>query len=305
MCVFPNACPPSLPPSGHTHGDILATTESYKGGKASCVCFSTSFQCFNSLSVISEFTGPVLQEQICVYTLLRAGMTFNKNNNRRCLDLLAAMETGISQRLLLCWWCPQKKQRGPTGSCLRDRPGSFLHWRPPLQRRVSCERTNQEAVECYSEPKACVKSTVSLFTRLQTGCLGEKCLFVVQTLIKIRISSSVFINMLGMPFYSLFISLCNFDYSVYVYSKHPPSCAAWQWGGWCGNCCMPHRGCCCCCYCTDGAACCCCCFEGALIPPRPSSVVVFVWFTFRWNGSRAKFGLLCWPLRIINKPYCE
>lgn len=64
-------------------------------------------------------------------------------------------------------------------------------------------------------------------------CLGEKCLFVVQSLIKIRISSSVFINRLCMLFFlnSLFICLCDFDYSVYVYGKHPLSREAWQGGG--------------------------------------------------------------------------
>lgn len=47
-------------------------------------------------------------ESRSVFTL--GGMTFNNNNNRRCLDLLAAMATGIRQRLLLCWWCPQKNR---------------------------------------------------------------------------------------------------------------------------------------------------------------------------------------------------
>lgn len=72
---------------------------------------------FNSPSVASEFTRPVLREQICVYT---HSMTFNNNNNRRCLDLLAAMATGIRQRQLLCWWCPQKN-RGANWQRLWDR----------------------------------------------------------------------------------------------------------------------------------------------------------------------------------------
>lgn len=50
-----------------------------------------------------EFTRPVLREQLCIYTLLLTGMTFNNNNNRRCLDLLGSMATGIKQKLLFCW----------------------------------------------------------------------------------------------------------------------------------------------------------------------------------------------------------
>lgn len=86
------------------------------------VCFLTSFQSFDLLSVISDSTRPVLQQQICVYTQLLTGMTFNNNNNRRCLDLLATMATGISQRLLLCWWCPHRKIEGANWLCLWDRP---------------------------------------------------------------------------------------------------------------------------------------------------------------------------------------
>lgn len=71
----------------------------------------------NPPSVTSEFTRPVLREQIRVYT---RSMTFNNNNNRRCLDLLAAMATGIRQSQLLCWWCPQKN-RGAHWQRLWDR----------------------------------------------------------------------------------------------------------------------------------------------------------------------------------------
>lgn len=103
------------------------------------VCFLTSFQSFDLLSVTSESTRPVLQQQICVYTLLLTGMTFNNNNNRRCLDLLATMATGISQRLLLCWWCPHRKIEGPTGSVCGIEPFSLLWW-PPLQHWISIRK---------------------------------------------------------------------------------------------------------------------------------------------------------------------
>lgn len=85
---------------GHTQQDISVGIKSHN--RNSLVCFLVSFQLFYLLSVISEFTRPVLREQICVYTQLLTGMTFNNNNNRRCLDLLATMATGIRQRLLLC-----------------------------------------------------------------------------------------------------------------------------------------------------------------------------------------------------------
>lgn len=93
-----------------------------KSHRGRCIVFVFQ-QVFSAsmLSVILEFTRPVLREQICVYTQLLTGMTFNNNNNRRCLDLLATMATGISQRLLLCWWCPQKNG-GANWLCLWDRP---------------------------------------------------------------------------------------------------------------------------------------------------------------------------------------
>lgn len=62
------------------------------------------------------------QDQSCGNrSVLLTGMTFNNNNNRRCLDGTVAVETGISQGLLLCWWCPQKN-RGANWLCLWDRP---------------------------------------------------------------------------------------------------------------------------------------------------------------------------------------
>ena len=74
-----------------------------------CAPPPTPTSLYISMSLISQFTRPVLREQIRVYSLLLASRTFHNNNNRRCLDLQAAMATGIRQGLLLCWWCPQEE----------------------------------------------------------------------------------------------------------------------------------------------------------------------------------------------------
>lgn len=120
------------------------------------------------------------------------------------------------------------------------------------------------------------------------GCLGERCLFVVQALIKIRISSSLFTNMLCVHY----LFLCHSDGSVYVYCKQPLSCEAEHWWGECGgNCCIPGKGRCC----FEEASCCC--FEGLLIP-LSHLCCCFCLPCFVSNRSRAEFILLFWPLTV-------
>lgn len=186
------------------------------------------------------------------------------------------MATGIRQRLL-CWWCPQKN-RGANRLCLWDRPVFIaLVATSAALNFIRKDKLGGSRLLLLAQ-SLCEIHCQFVYPIQSRLCLGEKCLFVVQTLIKIRISSSVFINRLCMLFYSLFISLCNFDYSVYVYCKHPLSCEAWQWGGWCGNCCMPSRGCCCCCcFCGTG---CCCCFDGVLIPLSRPVLLLFLFCSF-------------------------
>lgn len=116
--------------SAHTLDDIAICIKYHKSRHV-LFCFFKAGS-FNLPSVTSEFTRPVLREQIRVYT---HSMTFNNNNNRRCLDLLAAMATGIRQSQLLCWWCPQKN-RGAHWQRLWDRTVPAPQ-RPPLQRWVS------------------------------------------------------------------------------------------------------------------------------------------------------------------------
>lgn len=161
--------------------------------------FLQSFQRSYSLSVISKFTRPVLREQICVYTPFLTGMTFNNNNNRRCLDLLAAMATGISQRLLLCWWCPQKN-RGANWLCLWDRPVFIaLVATSAALNFIRKDKLGGSRLLLLAQ-SLCEIHCRFVYPIQNRLCLGEKCLFVVQTLIKIWISSSVFINRLCMLF---------------------------------------------------------------------------------------------------------
>lgn len=108
---------------------------------------------------------------------------------------------------------------------------------------------------------------------LNRPCLGEKCLFVVQTLIKIRISKfcfckhalcAFFVFFLSFFYDSLFISLCHFDDCVYVYRKQPWSCEAEEEEGRA----FSRR----CCFCFAGTSCCCCCcFRWSHHSPKPSS----------------------------------
>lgn len=208
-------------------------------------------------------------------------MTFNNNNNRRCLDLLAAIATGIRQRLLLCWWCPQKN-RGANWLCLWDRP-VFIALVATSAALNFIRKDKLEGSHLLLLAQSLCEIHCQFVYPIQNRlCLGEKCLFVVQTLIKIRISSSVFVNRLCMLFYSLFISLCNFDYSVYVYCKHPLSYEAWQWGGGCGNLLRASQRM-LLLFLWDWLLL----FWWSSNSPKPSSVVVVdvVWFIFSWNGS--------------------
>lgn len=66
-----------------------------------------------------------------------------------------------------------------------------------------------------------------VYSAQKGGCLREGCLFVVQALIKIRISSSLFANMLRVHY----LFPCHSDGCVYVYCKQPLSRGAEHWWG--------------------------------------------------------------------------
>lgn len=93
--------------SARTHGDAPAKCNALNAVKAD-ILFSDGFFGISSRRRSTQNSQDQSCESRSMFTL--SGMTFNNNNNRRCLDLLAAMATGIRQGLLLCWWCPQKNR---------------------------------------------------------------------------------------------------------------------------------------------------------------------------------------------------
>lgn len=59
-----------------------------------------------------------------------------------------------------------------------------------------------------------------------------------------------------------YLYLCAILITLFMFTVNIPRAVRLDSeGGWCGNCCMPSRGC-CCCFEETG----CCCFEGVLIP---------------------------------------
>lgn len=176
---------------------------------------------------------------------------------------MGTMATGISQRLLLCWWCPQKN-RGANWLCLWDRPVFIALVATSAALNFIRKGKQGGSHVLLLAQSLCEIHCQFVYPIQNRPCLGEKCLFVVQTLIKILNLTFCFHKQAVCVCVCCFIHylyLCNFDYFVYVYCKHPLSCEAWQWRRGRGdNCCMPGRG--CCCFRPTG----CCCFDQALIP---------------------------------------